>query len=203
MEIGLIADQSDESVPTIATTAAIQLLTPLISLVEALPWVIPGMAVTAVIACAAAGRVARRARTESWIAFVLIMSVGTVLAATLTPANGPIRDEYPPLGRCNFSRIGPVHLSAYLQFDKPGLNVILFLPLGLALGLLGRSPATARLLLAAAALSPTIESIQSLLPMFGRGCATGDVVDNVLGLGIGFTLGALLSVIRARRTRRH
>ncbi|WP_155926584.1 VanZ family protein [Mycolicibacterium sp. CBMA 234] len=161
------------------------------------------MAATTVIACAAAGRVARRVRTEGWIAFVLIMSVGVVLAATLTPVNGQFREQHRPLGQCDFSRISPAHLSTYLHAGEPGLNVILFAPLGLAIGLLGRSGATARLLVAAAALPPVIEGVQSLLPMFGRGCESADVVDNLLGLGIGFALGALLSVIRSSRTRRH
>ena len=81
-------------------------------------------------------------------------------------------------------------------------NVILFVPLGLAIGLLGRSAVTARLLVAALASPVVIEAIQSLAPMLGRGCQSRDVVDNLLGLGIGLVLGALLSVVRAGRTRR-
>ena len=44
-----------------------------------LPWFLPGLAITTVIALSVAGRVARRLRTESWIAFLLLMSVGAVL----------------------------------------------------------------------------------------------------------------------------
>jgi hypothetical protein len=78
------------------------------------------------------------------------------------------------------------------------LNVILFVPLGLAIGLLGRSPATARVLVAVLA----VEAIRSRLPMLGQGCQSRDVVDNLLGLAIGLVLGLLLSVVRAGRTRR-
>lgn len=169
---------------------------------QALPWFVPGLAVTAAIAFAVAGRAARRVRTESWVAFVLTMSLGAVLAATLTPVAGQFGDPHLPLGRCDLGRTGPAPLSDYLHLGEASLNVILFTPLGLAIGLLGRSPATIRLLIAAAALSPAIEGIQSLLPMFGRGCQSADVVDNVLGLGSGFVLGMLLSVVRPSRTSR-
>ncbi|WP_156752089.1 VanZ family protein [Mycobacterium sp. ACS1612] len=152
-------------------------------------------------AVAVAGRVARRLRTENWIAFLLIMSVGGVLAATITPLAGGFRGRPPPPGRCDFGRIGLAPLSHYLQFGETGLNVILFVPLGLAVGLLGRSPATARVLVAVLALPLAIEVIQSLAPMLGRGCQSRDVIDNLLGLGIGLALGVLLSVFRARRTR--
>jgi hypothetical protein len=74
---------------------------------------------------------------------------------------------------------------------------------GVWLGDIGavRSPATARLLVAVPALPLAIEAIQSLLPMLGGGCQSRDVVDNLLGLGIGLALGVLLSVVRAGRTR--
>jgi hypothetical protein len=165
-----------------------------------LPWFLPGLAITTVIALAVAGRVARRLRTQSWIAFLLVMSVGAVLAATIPPDAGGFRGR-PPAGRCDFGRIGLAPLSQYLDLGDTSLNVILFVPLGLAIGLLGRSPATARVLVAALALPLAIEAIQSLLPMLGRGCQSRDVVDNLLGLGIGLALAVLLTVVRAVRTR--
>ena len=164
------------------------------------PWFLPGLAITTVIALAVAARVARRLRTESWIAFFLIMSVGTVLAATIPPDADGFSGRPSAPGRCDFGRIGLAPLSQYLHLGDTSLNVILFVPLGLAVGLLGRSPATARVLVTVLALPLTIEVIQSLLPVLGRGCQSRDVVDNLLGLGIGLTLGVLLSVVRARRT---
>jgi VanZ family protein len=154
-----------------------------------------------VIAFAVTGRVARRLRTESWIAFLLVMSVGAVLAATIPPDAGGFSGRPSAPGRCDFGRIGLAPLSQYLHLGDTSLNVILFVPLGLAIGLLGRSPATARVLVAVLALPLAIEAIQSLLPMLGRGCQSRDVVDNLLGLGIGLALGVLLSVVRAGRTR--
>jgi hypothetical protein len=166
-----------------------------------LPWLLPGLAITTVIALAVAGRVARRLRTENWIAFVLVVSVGAVLAATIPPVEGGGQPSAP--GRCDFGRMGLAPLSEYLHLGgDTSLNVILFVPLGLAIGLLGRSPVTARLLVAALVSPVVIEAIQSVAPMLGRGCQSRDVVDNLLGLGIGLVLGALLSLVRAGRTRR-
>lgn len=167
-----------------------------------LPWFLPGFAVTAVIALAVAGRVARRLRTKSWIAFLLVMSVGAVLVATIPPDAGGFSGRPSAPGRCDLGRIGLAPLSQYLHLGDTSLNVILFVPLGLAIGLLGRSPATARVLVAVLALPLAIEAIQSLAPMLGRGCQSRDVVDNLLGLGIGLALGALVSVVRAGRIRR-
>jgi VanZ family protein len=166
-----------------------------------LPWFLPGLATTTVIALAVAGPVARRLRTESWIAFLLVMSVGAVLAATIPPDAGEFSGRPSAASRCDFERIGLAPLSEYLHLGDTSLNVILFVPLGLAVGLLGRSPATARVLVAVLALPLAIEAIQSLAPMLGRGCQSRDVVDNLVGLGIGLALGVLLSVVRARRTR--
>jgi VanZ family protein len=182
-------------------TSAIQAGEPLRALAGVLPWFLPGLAMTTAIALAVAGGVARRLRTENWIGFLLVMSVGAVLAATIPPTSGGW-DRPSGQGRCDFGRIGLAPLSEYLHVGDTSLNVILFVPLGLAVGLLGRSPSTARVLVAAFALPPAIEAIQSLAPALGRGCESRDVIDNLLGLGIGLLLGALLSVLRARRPRR-
>jgi VanZ family protein len=171
------------------------------TLAGVLPWFLPGLAITTVIALAVAGRVARRLRTERWIAFLLVTGVGAVLAATIPPDGGGSSGRPSVPGRCDFGRIGLAPLSQYLHLGDTSLNVILFVPLGLAIGLLGRSPATARVLVAVLALPLAIEAIQSLAPMLGRGCQSRDVVDNLLGLGIGLALGVLLSVVRAVRTR--
>jgi VanZ family protein len=171
------------------------------ALAGVLPWFLPGLAITTVIALAVAGRVARRLCTVSWIAFLLVMSVGAVLAATIPPTADGFSGRPSLPGRCDFGRIGLAPLSQYLHLGDASLNVILFVPLGLAVGLLGRSTASARVLVAVLALPPAIEAVQSLAPMLGRGCQSRDVVDNLLGLGIGLALGVLLSVFRARRTR--
>ena len=80
------------------------------------------------------------------------MSVGAVLAATIPPDADGFSGRPSAPGRCDFGRIGLAPLSQYLHLGDTSLNVILFVPLGLAIGLLGRSPATARVLVAVLAL---------------------------------------------------
>ncbi|KQV77458.1 hypothetical protein ASC64_01000 [Nocardioides sp. Root122] len=93
--------------------------------------------------------------------------------------------------------------------DQRTLNVLLFVPAGLFLVL-----AVARGwygvvlaplgLLALAAYSLGIELVQLQLARLDRACDVTDVVDNVLGAGIGFLLGVLLLPLtrpwRGRRT---
>ena len=122
-----------------------------------------------------------------------------MLVATIPPDGGGFSSRPWAPGRCDFGRIELAPLSDYLHLGDTSLNVILFVPLGLTIA--PRSvPGHARLLVAALALALAIEAIQSLLRMLGRGCPSRDVVDNLVGLGIGLALGVLLSVVRAGRT---
>jgi VanZ family protein len=171
-------------------------------LAAVLPWFLPGLAVTAVIALVIAGPVARYLHTKRWIAVLLVVSVGAVLGATIPPdGDGFVHDVPLAPGTCEFGRIGLAPFSEYVHFGDTSLNVILFVPLGLAIGLLSRSPARTWLLIAAVASPVVIEATQSLMPMLGRGCQSQDVVDNLLGLGIGLGLGVLPSGVRAVRRR--
>lgn len=174
---------------------------PLRSVAGFLPWFLPALAVTTTIALAICGRVARRLRTTGWIAFLLVASAGAVFAATIPPDGDGFGDGASTLGTCDFGRIGLAPFSQYLHFGDTSLNVVLFVPLGLAVGLLARSPSTAVILMAVLALPPAIEAIQSLVPILGRGCQARDVIDNLLGLGLGLALGMFLSKVRARWTR--
>jgi hypothetical protein len=50
---------------------------------------------------------------------------------------------------------------------------------------------TGILLLAAIALPFVIEIIQLLAPVLARGCQSSDVIDNLIGLSIGFAIGVV------------
>lgn len=95
-----------------------------------------------------------------------------------------------------------------LGFDQRTLNVLLFVPAGMFLVLVvGRwwsGVALAPLGLAAlAAYSLGIELTQLQLARLDRACDVTDIVDNVLGAGIGFAIGLLLlPVVRPWRGRR-
>jgi glycopeptide antibiotics resistance protein len=152
-----------------------------------------------VVGLFAARPFARLLRTHTAIAFTLIVGFGIVVSATLTP----LRGQFNPAaigGTCDFSRLGLAPVRDLLRIDDTSLNVVMFLPLGTALGLLGRSRSKAILILAAIALPFAIETTQLLVPAIERGCQSADVIDNLTGLVLGLlagTLGGRLAAIDA------
>jgi glycopeptide antibiotics resistance protein len=94
--------------------------------------------------------------------------------------------------------LGWASLQTYLRPNETSLNVVLFVPLGLALGLLpGRR--TANLLILAGLVSPFfVEAIQLVVQPLGRGCQTADIIDNLTGVVIGLLIGRSIGFVRAR-----
>jgi len=119
-----------------------------------------------------------------------VLAVGAILLATLHP------DE---------TARGTARLVPQWRFDfllgDALRNVILFLPLGVALA--ARPTAAGRALAAAAALSAAVELAQMVIP--GRAGSPVDVGTNALGAGLGFaavrTAPAWLRPAAARRRR--
>ena len=142
----------------------------------------------------------RVARPVAWL---MVLSLGVILAATMTPqwealafgARGP--------SSCDFSRAGLAPLRELLRFNDTSGNVLMFVPLGVTIGLLPRSRRTAAVVIAAIALPFAIETIQLLLPVLDRACESADVVDNltglVVGLGGGVAAGWLVRSMARRR----
>jgi hypothetical protein len=54
-----------------------------------LPWLVPGVALALVVSIVATGRLARWFSVPRVVAWVLIMSTGVILAATMTPLGRP------------------------------------------------------------------------------------------------------------------
>jgi VanZ family protein len=77
------------------------------------------------------------------------------------------------------------------RINDSSLNVLLFVPLGIAIGLLAWSPRAAAILVAGLLLPFVIEATQAWLPALGRGCQSADVVDNITGLVVGLVIGRL------------
>ncbi len=155
-----------------------------------LPWLVPGLLVSCVVAAAFGGTVARRAGTGPWVGRALIVAIGLILAATLTPDATGLAGEHGP-ATCDLRRWTLIPLRTFLAFDDASLNVFLFMPLGLVLAALPRRTRGWSLL--AAAVAPVvIETIQLVLPAIGRGCESADVVDNLTGLLVGFGVGILI-----------
>jgi glycopeptide antibiotics resistance protein len=167
-----------------------------------LPWFLPGVAIAFVVSIAASGVVGRALGVRRPVAVALILSLGAILAATLTPqwealafgARGP--------ASCDFSRIWLAPIGKLLSGDDSGGNILMFIPFGVAISLLPRSRRKAAIVVAAIALPFAIETIQLLLPVLDRACESADVVDNLTGLVIGLGGGSVAGWLAAAVYRR-
>lgn len=158
-------------------------------------------AVVAVIVAAALGpAVARRLGVARPVGMLLLFGFGLVMAATLVPT-GAAMDGATSDGVCDFSRLGPASIRELTSVTFASLNVLLFVPLGVAVGLLPLSRPAVAAGLAAFSLTFVVEGIQLLVPALGRGCQTADMVDNLMGLVLGIAIGALARPLLANVAR--
>src|SRR5688572_27824066 len=119
---------------------------------------------------------ARRARGRQAGILIAVLAVGAIAVLTLRPGPAYV-PSLPP---------GCIICGEYGAADAI-LNVLLFVPLGLGLGLMGMR--SGRALLAGMVLSLLIETWQIILP--GRDASLGDLITN--------STGALLGAVLARR----
>jgi glycopeptide antibiotics resistance protein len=159
-----------------------------------LPWFLPGTALFALVGVLAARPLARWLPTHPVIAWGLFVSLGMVLSATLTPLRGHFNFAATG-GTCDLSRIGLAPIDDLGEINDTTLNILLFIPLGISLGLLDRSRRTGLLIAVAVVLPVMIETTQLLLPALERGCQSADVFDNLTGLVIGLAIGGLASLL--------
>jgi hypothetical protein len=155
------------------------------------------VAVTLVIAVALSSRLAARLQTRRSIAALVVLGFGLVISATLMPTAAAL-DGVPSDGVCDTSRLGLASIEELTRVNETSLNVLLFVPLGLGVGLLPWSRAAAVAAAAAFSLTFLVEAIQLLLPALGRGCQTADLVDNLMGLAIGLAVGLLARPLLSR-----
>lgn len=157
----------------------------------AVPWLLPGIAVSVGLAVALARPLAPFLSARPAVAGFLVLAVGTILAATLTPIGGTFDRPASSAAACDLRRVLPAPPSVLVRDDDAAPNVALFVPLGIAIALLP-GPRRARLFLFAAALPFAIEGLQLALSVLGRGCESADVVDNLTGLALGFGAATLV-----------
>jgi glycopeptide antibiotics resistance protein len=158
---------------------------------SALPWFLPGVAISAAFALAAGGRVGRALGARRAVAMALIVSLGIILSATLTPLRGVLDAAGSGTGSCDLSRIGLAPLRDLLELNDTSLNVLLFVPLGVSIALLPGSRRKAAIVIGAIALPFAVEATQALVPWLDRACEGADVVDNLTGLAIGLGGGVV------------
>ena len=160
---------------------------------DSVPWLLPGAAIALVAGVAASGPVGRSLGVARVVAAVIIVSMGVILAATLTPC--PCLPEPGTGGACDLSRIGlPSPSQLIAPLDTAG-NILAFIPLGFAIALVPRSRRKGALLAGAVALPFAIETIQLLATPLGRACESADVVDNLTGLVLGLVAGTIAARI--------
>jgi hypothetical protein len=160
-------------------------------------WFWPGVVVAVIVAVAATGWLARAGRLPRAVAFGLVFSLGLIAAATLTPSRDALLFGIPGPGTCDLSGFLPT-LSDFRSFNDTSLNVFLYVPLGLTVGI---AAATRRTLGQAAAsvalpfaLPFAIEGIQLVAPPLGRACQSVDVANNLTGLVVGLAIAAIAAV---------
>jgi glycopeptide antibiotics resistance protein len=157
-----------------------------------MPLVYPALLVAGIAAALAAPWSARRTGLSRLPAGLLLFSLGAVLAITLTPGIGG--DPSAPI-TCQGLVPAPSLSELWSLTSDNGQNVLLFVPLGLFIGLIPRRSVLLGAGLGAAVLPFAIEGIQALLPGFARSCQAWDVIENLLGLAIGLVIGSLLAGI--------
>ncbi len=153
------------------------------------PLFLPGLLIWLVVTLMLMPRAARYLGTQHLISLGLMMSLGFVLLATLTPTAVALAGSGSGAGACDLGRLGLPPISELLSVHDTLRNVLLFIPLGFVLGLLRGSSRVAILILGAYALPLAIEAVQLVTPVLGRQCQSADVIDNGIGLTIGLALG--------------
>jgi hypothetical protein len=166
------------------------------------PWFIPGVVIAIVVGAVAARPVARVLSTRPAVAWLLTTSLGIALAATLIPAGAALTDGATSSGTCDLARIGLAPWDELRVISDTSLNVLLFVPLGLAIGLLPPSRRRTVVAVAAMMLPVAIEATQLLVPALDRICQSADVFDNLTGLAIGLVGGLVARQLGTAAKRR-
>ena len=159
-----------------------------------IPWVWPAIVAAIGVAALSSRAVASTLGTTAPHAFFLLMSVGGIVALTLTPAR-----HAGGFNACHLSVPQPISMAEFVPLTERGLNVVLFIPLGLTLGLVPRSRIKAEAVLLAAISPAMVELTQYVFNELGRACEGADIVDNLTGLGTGFLVAGLVTFISRTR----
>lgn len=160
------------------------------SFVGAVPLSAVALAVTVVLALILSRPVADRLGTRRAIGASLLFGFGLVLSATLVPTGLTLHESVGDAS-CDTTRIGLAPIDELVRVSFTSLNVLLFIPLGAALGMLPRSRPKVVVTLVAIALPFVVEATQLSITVLGRGCQTADIFDNLTGLVLGIVIGTI------------
>lgn len=172
----------------------------MLELAETLPWLVPLTALALVVSVVASGRVARWLGAHWMTAALLLFAFGVILAGTLSPLRGGGLATGDPRV-CDLSRQWLATESDLLLENDVAINILMFMPLGFAIGAVPFSGRKVAVVLASITLPFAIEGLQLVVVVLGRGCQSADVVDNLTGLFIGVVAGVPLSWLASPRSR--
>lgn len=171
-------------------------------LLDTVPWFLPGAAISLVLGLAASGPVGRALGAGRLVSWLLILSLGVIVATTLTPQREALETGAVGSGTCDFSRVWLAPLAFYAGDNDAAENVLLFVPLGVAIAMVPASRRKGALVAGAFLVPPAIEVIQRQAVLLNRSCQSADIVDNLAGLVIGLVVGTVLaSVVRLAASR--
>ena len=174
----------------------------IIPFIANVPWFLPGLAISIVVAVVARHRVARWLGVSQVLGWGLVVALGLILSATLTPHHEGASGATTTALGCDMSRIGPASLDDLLEFSDVSLNILLFVPLGAFIGCIPRSVRKGVVIASAVALPFFIETTQLLATPLDRACQSADVVDNLTGLIVGLAIGSIAGALLDRRADR-
>src|SRR5688572_8227634 len=141
------------------------------------------------------GRLLAADRPAPLRALLLLASLALITAATLSPVRTRLSailiETAPPGLACALETGAWPGWSDLLGLTEVGLNVWLFVPLGLACGVLPRWSQVAGCAIGFVLLPFAVEAAQSALPSLGRVCSGADITANVMGLVAG-VVGAVV-----------
>jgi hypothetical protein len=158
-----------------------------------LPWLVPGVVLSFCASVLASGALGSWLRVRRSVAWGLLMSVGVILSATLSPLNGGELAAPGIASTCDLSRTSLPSLDEVLYGEDTALNILMLVPLGFAIGLAPLSRRKIVVVVAATLLPPTIEAVQLFSVALARACQGADVIDNLAGLALGLAAGGLVA----------
>ena len=169
------------------------------SVLQATPWFWPTLTLAVVASVILYRPVARLLGAPNVVALLLLVSLGGIVALTLTP--GGFAFEPSESTTCDLRLVPPLALDRLLSLGQRSLNVLLFVPFGVSVGLLPWNARKLLVMLGALALPFVVEGLQYAVPRLRHACVATDVIDNLTGLIGGFLIGSVMLVIAMLVTR--
>ena len=167
-------------------------------MLRATPWFWPALAVAVVVSLISYRWIAGWLGASPLVCLLLLISLGGVVALTLTPALFPSTER-----ACDLRIVAPLGLERIFSLGQRSLNVLLFIPVGVSIGLMPWSRSKLVVAAGALALPFLVEGLQYALPPLGHACVAADVIDNLTGLGLGLAAGTLALTVAGAYGRLH